>query len=95
MIHYILTKYQAGYLTDEQFQELASSFHKVAKHIDGISSCTVKRNIVVRDTNMDVMVSFHFDSPDLLGTYLKHPLHLEIAEKNDPYIIQRVSFDCE
>lgn len=95
MTHYVLMKYKQGYLSDKKFEDLSMAFSVLCGQVDGISGCTVKRNAVKRETNMDVMVSFRVLNENILREYLAHPLHLEIAKENDPYIERRISFDCE
>lgn len=94
MTHYVLLKFQESYLTDEKFAQLQRDFSEVCDAVEGISCCKVRRNVIKRDANMDVMVSFQAVDADALMRYLKHPLHQNIGKQNDPYVVSRVSFDA-
>ena len=94
MIHYILFRFQPGYMNDALFEKYSTAYAEMVEKIPCIRSAQVKKNLVARDANMDLMVEVELESQESLAAYLAHPLHQAISEEINPYVLSRCSFDC-
>jgi len=94
MKHFVLMRFDSGYLNDALFEEICRDFGSLQPALpEQIRSIAVHRNCVERDTNMELMVEFDLASPEALNVYLKHPIHLSLMERLIPHITSRCSFD--
>ncbi len=91
--HYVLFKFQAGFFNQTYLEEFQNCFSIITQDIDGVLESNVYLNAVDRTSNMDVMIEMTLKEKSVLDQYLKHPKHVQMGEKFNPYIINRVSFD--
>ena len=96
MTHLVLMKFQEGYFTDACFDEINQAFVQLKQALPAeILDANVYKNIITRNTNMDILIQLHLSRFESLDIYLNHPIHQAIGAKMNPYIITRVSFDYE
>ncbi len=94
MEHYVLIKFRPGYLSEDKINKIKTVYAEMKANIDGIEEIYVEQNCVERNVNMDLMIRILFSHKKQLDIYLKHPLHMDLADDMNPHIMQRVSFDC-
>jgi len=95
MRHYVFLKYEEGYFNDETFKQLADLFTAAVEARPELTELSIKRNILQRDVNMDLMISFTAPGPESILPYVKSPLHVAAAAVSGPHETARFSFDCE
>ena len=95
MTHYVFLKYKEGYFNDETFEELSRLFKAAVDAMPELTDFSVKRNILPRDVNMDLMISFKAPGPEYIPVYVKSDLHMAAAKVSGPHETARFSFDCE
>ena len=94
MKHFVLLKFEPSYLTEEIYLEIETAFAELKKALpDDILAAIVHKNIIARESNMDIMIEMDLKSSASLHTYLNHPVHQAIGAKMNPHITNRVSFD--
>lgn len=95
MTHYVLFRYAEGFFDDEKLAEMNEVFSHVCRDVEGAQSFVIEKNIVSRPNNMDIMVTMKLKDEKALGEYVRHPEHVEIAERYAPNITAMCSFDKE
>ncbi len=95
MTHYVFLKYEEGYFNDETFAQISALFRAAVEAREELSDLSIKRNILKRDVNMDLMISFKAPGPEAIMPYVKSPLHMAAAAVSGPHETARFSFDCE
>ena len=95
MKHYVFLKYEEGYFNDETFEQLAGLFKAAVDARPELTDFSAKKNVLPRDVNMDLMISFTAPGPEAILPYVKSPLHLAAAAVSGPHETARFSFDCE
>lgn len=94
MKHFVLLKFEPSYLTEEIYLEIETAFAELKKALpDDVLAAIVHKNIIARESNMDIMIEMELKSSASLPTYLNHPIHQAIGAKMNPHITNRVSFD--
>lgn len=93
MRHYVLLKFEQGYLNDEIVDYIKVVFDNISE-IRGIESVIVHNNCFDRESNMDIMIEMNIRDEEILKLYLNHELHIEFAKKMNDHLISKVSFDC-
>jgi hypothetical protein len=94
MHHYVFIKFKSGYLSEDKINKIKQAFAEIKADIEGVREIVIEQNCIERDTNMDLMIRLLLTDEAQLKGYLKHPSHLAIAADMDPYVQNRVSFDC-
>ena len=95
MTHYVFLKYKEGYFNDETFKQLAGLFKAAVDAMPEFTDFSAKKNILPRDVNMDLMISFKAPGPEYIPVYVKSDLHMAAARVSSPNEVARFSFDCE
>ncbi|MBR0373692.1 MAG: Dabb family protein [Mogibacterium sp.] len=93
MKHFVLLKFEPGFDVDAAEVIVRDTYKGLGEALPWLTNPCVYRSCIVRDTNADIMATVDLESEDYLKPYLTHPLHLAMAEKLNPHIIQRNSFD--
>ena len=93
MTHYVLLKFKPGEYDDSILALAEKTFAQLENELDGITRAQVWSNCVERDTNADLMVRLELTGEDMLGVYLRHPLHVEFANQTSDKLAGRMSFD--
>ena len=93
--HYVLFKYEPGFLTDKVVRELREGFSLIRAEVPGVRSVMIETNVVERPANMDLMIRMALDDDSVLDAYLHHPEHVRLGERMNPFITNRVSFDSK
>ena len=94
MTHLVLMKFQENFLDENNFSQITKAYQELKQALpEEIYDVNIYRNIISRESNMDVMIALNLKNADSLPVYLKHPIHQAISEKMNPYITNRVSFD--
>lgn len=94
MIHLVLMKFQDNFLDDDHFSQITAAYQELKQTLpEEIYNVNIYRNIVARESNMDIMIELELKNADSLPIYLTHPIHQAISTKMNPYVINRVSFD--
>lgn len=94
MTHLVLMKFQDNFLNDANLSEISEAYQELKKALpEEIYNVNIYRNIVARESNMDIMIELELKNADSLPIYLTHPIHQAISTKMNPYVITRVSFD--
>lgn len=92
MTHYLLFKLN-GKISNEDFvKRLTPYFEQLNKEIDGFFHFTIKRNVIDRKNNFDILIELSL-TKDALENYFVHPLHLQLKEDFKDYISQKAVFD--
>lgn len=94
MQHYVFIKFKPGYLSEDKINKIRKAFAKIKADTPGVREILIEQNCIERDTNMDLMIRLSLSDEAQLKGYLKHPSHLAIAADMEPYVQNRVSFDC-
>lgn len=95
LTHYVLFKYKDGFFSDEKLSEMKTVFDHVCRDIDGAEGYSIDKNVVSRDSNMDIMVTMLLRDETALREYVSHPEHAEISRRYAPNIVKICSFDKE
>ncbi len=95
MKHYVLLNFTEGYLNEEFFQRAEQAFSAIVDAVPEVTGFEIKRNIVTRDSNADVMIRVDLKSNDDLKVYLEHPIHVEFATSIRDHKTAMTTFDCE
>ena len=95
MKHYVLLKFEPGCDLEAAFRTVSKTYDDLAAALPWLTNQKVYRSCVDRDSNADIMAEIELDGPEHLKPYLTHPLHLAMAEKLNPHITARTSFDHE
>ena len=96
MRHFVCMKFEPGFFSPAVFEEIAAAFAALREALpEEILACTVHKNVVEREQNMDLMIEMELKDAGSLEKYLPHPLHRGIGKKMDPHIVKIASFDCD
>lgn len=93
MVHYILFKFREGTLTDEVINVFADKYEQLEKRYEGFVNPQIYRNIVMRDNNLDLMVTIEMANREVLQSYLDSEEHLELQERFGQLVEMQFSFD--
>ena len=93
MVHYVMIKFQEGYLGEERIAMIRDTYTEMLEAIDGILGVEIHENIIERDSNADLMIRIELEGAAALDTYLNHPLHVAFAREARPNIVKMVTFD--
>ncbi len=93
MKHYVLLKFENGYLDDKRLSMMREAFSGMKREIPGIIAAKVEKNIVERGSNADVMISLELEDEEALYRYIDHPLHVDFASEIRPFIEKIITFD--
>lgn len=95
MKHYILLKTAPDCDRNRIFAELQETYRIIDREIDSVSDLQIEQNIYHRDGNYDFLISFSITDTKMLEYYLRHPRHIQLAEKMKDSISGKITFDCE
>ena len=96
MRHLVMMKLQPGVFDDAAEADYRETFRQLQAALpEEIRSVRVLRNCVPREQNMDVCIEMELRGPESLPLYLRHPLHVGIGERYNPYVVKIASFDTE
>ncbi len=95
MKHYVLLNFEEGFLDEEFFSVMNKAFSDMQEAIAGMTGFEIRKNIVERDSNADVMLRVDLKEKEDLKIYLEHPLHVEFAQMIAPHKVKMTTFDCE
>ena len=95
MFHYVLFKLRPGFTSEDMNRLYDNTYARLSEAVPEITSTAFRKNCVVRDSNMDVLIMVHLTDSAGLEHYLKHPLHLKFIEETCEHVAQKVSFDWE
>ena len=95
MKHYVLLKFKENSDLDSIEKTVRDTYLSLDRELEFLHDPVVYRNTVDRDSNADIMAEIRLDSPELLQSYLTHPLHLKMAEDLKNEVMSRISFDHE
>ena len=95
MKHYVLLKFKENADMDSIEKTVRETYASLDRELEFLHDPVVYRNTVDRDSNADIMAAIRLDSPELLQSYLTHPLHLKMAEDLKNEVVSRISFDHE
>lgn len=93
MVHYVLLKFKENTLTEDVFNTIAAQYEELEKRMDGLTNPQIYRNIVTRDSNMDLMITVELAGREDLSVYLESETHQTLAERLGDILEMRVSFD--
>ena len=93
MLHYVLFKLKPELTVDAMEMLYRETYARLGETMLEVLGTSFLRNCIVRDSNMDVMITVRLRSRAALAGYLQHPLHLKFIEGTCDYVVQRVSFD--
>ncbi len=95
MTHYVLLKFKESSDLDSIEKIVRDTYASLDRELSFLHDPKVYRNSVDRDSNADLMAVISLDSPELLQSYLTHPLHLKMAGDLKDEVASRTSFDHE
>ena len=96
MKHYVLMRLKPGVFDEQAERDYRETFEKLRAALpEEILSVSVRRNMVDRPQNMTVMIEMTLRDQDSLQKYLRHPLHVGIGQRYNPFVEAIASFDCE
>ena len=93
MFHYVLFQLKPELTADVMESLYECTYARLKETLPGVIGTFFRRNCILRECNMDVMITVHLKSRETLSQYLQHPLHLKFIESTHDYVAQRVSFD--
>ncbi len=94
LMHYVLFKMKDGMLSEKVKEDFERTFSRLKETLgEDIIEASIKLNCIERDVNMDVMVTLRLANEKSLEKYILHPIHLSFAQRTDPILISRCSFD--
>lgn len=93
MKHYLLLKFIPGFLDESRMNMIRQTYAGVVDAVEGIKSVDIYQNALERESNADLLFEMELANAEVLDIYLKHPLHVEFAEKIMPFITKMVTFD--
>ncbi len=94
MRHMVMMKLEEGRFDERAEADYRETFAKLKEALpEEILSVRVIRNCVARPQNMDVLIEMELKDEDSLPKYLKHPLHVAIGGRYNPYVVRIASFD--
>lgn len=94
MLHYVLLSFAPGFFTDEIFEFAVACFSGMPDEESYIHSVSVKRNCVLREGNMDLMVAMELEDEASLKAYLECRLHKQFVSVVGDHVVTKVAFDC-
>ena len=96
MKHYVLMRLKEGVFDARAEEDYRQTFEALKEALpEEILSVRVRKNTVSRPQNMTVMIEMTLKNEQSLGRYLRHPLHVGIGERYNPFVEAIASFDCE
>lgn len=93
MTHYVLLKFVEGADMEHAEGLVRETYAALDRELSYLHEPVVHRCCVERDTNADIMVSLTLDGPEFLQPYLKHPLHVNMAQTLKDEIKGQTTFD--
>ena len=94
MRHIVMMKLQPGVFDDKALADYRATFRALREALpEDVLAVRVIPNAVPREQNMDVMIEMELRDADSLPRYLRHPLHVGIGERWNPYVVKIASFD--
>lgn len=94
MTHLVLMKFQENFLDEDNFIQIKEAYQELKEALpEEIIDIQLYRNIIDRESNMDILIKLELKNADSLPIYLRHPIHQAISTKMNPYVTTRVSFD--
>lgn len=94
MTHLVLMKFQENFLDEDNFIQIKEAYQELKEALpEEIIDIQLYRNIIDRESNMDILIKLELKNADSLPIYLRHTIHQAISTKMNPYVTTRVSFD--
>ena len=96
MRHFVLMKLKDGAFDAAAEADYRETFEALKRALpEDVLDARVIRNIVSRQSSMDVMIALRLKDASSLNKYLSHPLHVAIGERYNPFVENIASFDME
>lgn len=96
MTHYLMLRFFSGTFDETLYETLYHLFrYAVPQECPEIREVKVMRNMVSRQGNYDLIVSFHLPGAAALDAYLICDAHREIVRLTNPIVESRASIDVK
>lgn len=95
MRHIVLFKLKKDTPVSSLLEDFQETYRSLEKECPFLTNIHILKNCYERETNSDFAVELDVASPDLLTSYINHPLHVALIQRTRSHFEQVNSFDYE